>query len=325
MTDREVQTDTASRPVVLFILGMGRSGTSALTRALSLCGVALPTGMMGADAHNPRGYWEPRTATMLNETILRRYRSNWYDPTLRLQEEGAFDADEKAADIAKIGAYLGSLSYAPIVVIKDLRITALSDLWFEAARLAGFEIVTAIALRNPVEVIPSCAKYVQISSELSSALWLKYNLLAERHTRSLPRVFVEYSNLLKDWRREVDRVSEALDLDLTHRDANAIDEFITPDLQRNKDFGPVVDRFGTSWMTTVYNEMQKAARDEPWDSTELDRIFDAYRASEHDFRTALDDFHTQTNSFVRRVFRPSITKPIHAAIALAHGRKGPWA
>lgn len=46
------------RPVALFVLGMGRSGTSALTRVLSLCGATLPVGMMGADEGNRRGYLE---------------------------------------------------------------------------------------------------------------------------------------------------------------------------------------------------------------------------------------------------------------------------
>jgi hypothetical protein len=314
-----------SRPVVLYVLGMGRSGTSALTRLLSLCGTSLPAGMMGADGHNPRGYWEPRGAIMLDEAILRRHRSNWYDPTLRLQEEGAFDAEERATCIAEIRAYLAKMPAAPVVVIKDLRITALSDVWFEATRQAGFDIATVIAVRHPQEVIPSCAKYVRISPELSSALWLKNNLLAERHTRGVPRVFVEYGNLLQNWRREVTRMSEALDIDLSNQDVGGIEGFITPDLQRNRDCGPVVDRFGTDWMSTVYAQIHAASRDEPWDEATMDRIYEAYRAYELDFRTALEEFRSQTNSMMRRVFRPSVVKPLHAAVAMAHGRKGPWA
>jgi hypothetical protein len=65
-----------SRPVLLFVLGMGRSGTSALTRVLSLCGAALPPGMLGADAGNPRGYWEPRAALGINERFLYRHGSS---------------------------------------------------------------------------------------------------------------------------------------------------------------------------------------------------------------------------------------------------------
>jgi len=110
-----VQKGTADRPVVLFVLGMFRSGTSAITRVLSLCGGALPAGKLGADSGNPLGYWEPRAAIVLNEAILHRHGSAFHDPTLRLLEEGAFDAEGKAACIAEIGAYLNTLPDAPRV------------------------------------------------------------------------------------------------------------------------------------------------------------------------------------------------------------------
>ena len=146
---------------------MARSGTSALTRVLSLCGGTLPAGLVGAMPDNPRGYWEPRKAIVLNEAILRRHGSTMFDPTLRLQEEGAFDAEENAACIAEIGAFLTTLPAAPLVVIKDPRITLLSGVWFEAARLAGFDIAAVIAVRHPQEVIASIAARI---SSLAGAL-----------------------------------------------------------------------------------------------------------------------------------------------------------
>jgi hypothetical protein len=78
-------------------LGVNRPGTSALTRVLSLCGGTLPAGLVGANAGNPSGYWEPRASHWINYTILRRHGSEWFDPTLRLQEEGEFDAAENTA------------------------------------------------------------------------------------------------------------------------------------------------------------------------------------------------------------------------------------
>ena len=121
-------------------------------------------------------------------------------------------------------------------------------------------------------------------------MWLKYNLLAERHTRGLPRVFVEYANLLDDWRREIKRISAALAIDLNTRDEGAIEEFLTPDLRHQRYCGPVTEPFGTDWISAVYEVLRAAARDEPWDESALDRVFEAYRASEHGFRTALEDF-----------------------------------
>lgn len=190
---------TAGRPVVLFVLGMPRSGTSALTRVLSLCGASLPGELEIADSNNPRGYWEPRETHHLNGHMLRRHHSTDADPSLRLQEDGAFDVEEKAAFIDKVKAFLTTLPCVPLVIIKDLYITTLSELWFAAAREAGFDVASVVALRHPQEVIASVAASRRLSPELPHALptamWLKYNLLAERNTRGMPRVFVEYKNL----------------------------------------------------------------------------------------------------------------------------------
>src|SRR5277367_5582324 len=110
---------TAARPVALFVLGLGRSGTSALTRVLSLCGAALPGGLLGATTENPRGCWEPRAAIHLNEAILRRHGSSGYDMTLRAQDEGAFAAKENPAYVAKVRRFLTTLPAEPLVVIKE--------------------------------------------------------------------------------------------------------------------------------------------------------------------------------------------------------------
>jgi hypothetical protein len=320
------QTGTAARPVVLFVLGMGRSGTAALARVLSLCGAALPAGMFGADSGNPRGNWEPRKAIRLNEAILQRHGTALYDPTLRLQEEGAFDGKGKAACIAEIGAFLNTLPAAPLVVIKDPRITLLPGVWFEAARLAGFDTAAVIAVRHPQEAIASFAALLRASPELSSALWLKYTLLAERHTRGLPRVFVEYPNLLDNWRREIERISTALTIDLTTRDEDAIEEFLTPDLRRQRHCGPVTELFGTDWIAAVYEAVRSAARDEPWDRSALDRVFEAYRASEHTFRTAFKDYRGFNNRVLFQLFRkPVIMKAIIEVRAMVHRRSGTWA
>ncbi len=315
-------SQTATRTVILFVLGIGRSGTSALTRVLSLCGATLPDGMVGASRHNPRGFWEPRKILYLNAKILRRHGSAAFDPSLRLLEEDAFNGEEEAAYIGKIRASLARLPAAPLLVIKDPQISLLSDIWFEAARLAGLDVATVIALRHPHEVIASQSATGPTSPELTSALWLKYNLLAERHTRGLPRVFVEYTNLLDDWRREMKRISAALHIDLSTPDESVIAEFLTPDFRRQRDCGPVTDRFGTDWMSTVYEALAGAARDEPWDQSTLDGVYEAYRAGEHDFRTAFENCRVYSNHVL---MRPSIKKLAMEVDAIAHRRSGTWA
>ena len=69
-------------PVVYCILGMHRSGTSLLTRLLSLLGVEL-----GPDAHlmaptkfNPTGFWEHEGIVALNDELLARLGGRWQEP-----------------------------------------------------------------------------------------------------------------------------------------------------------------------------------------------------------------------------------------------------
>ncbi|KUI46769.1 hypothetical protein AU198_03720 [Mycobacterium sp. GA-1199] len=317
-----------ARRLVLFVLGQGRSGTSALARVLSLCGGALPADVRPADDHNPRGYWEPRATLVLNETILRRHGSAGFDPSLRLLEDGAFDAEEKAAWTSKIGAFLSELPDGPLVVIKDTHITALCDLWFEAAHTTGLDVAAVIALRHPQEVIASLAAAGPTTPELSSALWLKNCLLAERNTRGVARVFIDYANLLEDWRREMSRISAAIGVDLDARDENAIEEFLAPSLRRQRFTGQVTERFGTDWISAVYGAMRAAARDEPWDSAVLDRVFEEYRVCEHDFRTAIENSRelwamgadrAYSNSLL---YRLSILRMMRAPRAMVNRHKG---
>lgn len=323
------QPGTDTRPVALFVLGFGRSGTSALARVLSLCGAALPARLLGATKDNPRGCWEPREAIHLNEALLRRQGSSGYDLCLRAPEDAALSPDDHTAWVAKIRSFFATLPHTPVVVIKEPKITAVTREWFEAARLEGFDVAAVIAVRHPTEAIASIEKrarrqnYVQASPELGSAWWLKYTLLAERDTRDVPRVFVEYANLLENWRREVKRVATALAIDLDPQDEATVDEFLSPDLRHHRHRGPVAEPFGTDWVTSVYEEMGAAARDDSWDPAVLDRAFDAYRAGERGFRLAFHDF--QRYRMLNRLMLPSLVKLGLGALALAHRRRGTWA
>jgi hypothetical protein len=331
------QTDPAAplsqngaRPVAVFVLGFGRSGTSALTRVISLSGAALPAGLLGASKENRRGSWEPRAVVHLTQAILWRYASSAYDLKLRVEDDAAFDAEEKAAWIAKIKAYMGTLPRAPLVVIKEPKMTALIGMWFEGARQAGFDVAAVIAVRHPEEVMESLAKrarrqiYVQDSPELSSAWWLKYTLLAERDTRGVPRVFVEYGSLLEDWRREVKRIAAALAVDLDTSDDSAIEEFLTSDLRHHRYYGPVAEPFGTDWIRTVYQALNAASSDESFDESALDRVFEEYGSAERGFRKAFGDSRRYLN-MNRLILRPALVKLGLAAYARAHRRRGTWA
>ncbi len=248
--------------------------------------------------------------------------------TLRPQEEGAFGTDRNAAYVEKIRAYLTALPPAPLVIIKEPNVTALPGLWFEAARQAGFDVAAVIPVRHPQEIVGSLASrankqnYVRESPELTLAWWLKSMLLAERYSRGIPRVFVDYAGLLEDWRQEIKRIASALMIDLDTRNEGVIDEFLTADLHHHRHIGPVYEPFGGGWMSAVYEQLHAAAGDEPVDEAEMDRLYEAYRVSEHGFRMAFEDYRRYR--ILSRLMLPSLVRLSLGALALVHRRRGTW-
>ena len=287
--------------VVIFILGVARSGTSALARVLSLCGCVLPEALKEANEGNPTGFWEPLEAAQFNDEFLLRHDTTYSDPTLRLQGELLFTPQETQHYVAQIRAFLGRCPRGAPLLIKDMRITALFDFWLQAARSEEFRVKVIVPVRHPMEVAASLGDRaararIPASLELRQAMWLKYNLLAELSSRQVPRVFTEYSSLLADWRHQVARISQALELELVTDLCAEVDAFLRPSLHRQKSPGAITEVFGYPWVSDTWSILTAAAQDRPLDAARLDEIFRTYRTCERAFRTSLDDWRSRLPS-----------------------------
>ena len=118
----------ASPPVALLVLGMHRSGTSALTRALSFLGAGLPARLLGSTTSMLQGHWEPARLIEINDALLNEAGSRWDDMRAfeaarlgpgRLQ---SYRADIKAAIAEDYGV-------SPLIVVKEPRISRLVPLY----------------------------------------------------------------------------------------------------------------------------------------------------------------------------------------------------
>ncbi len=230
---------------VIFVVGMGRSGSSALTRVLSLCGGALPLRVLPPNHGNPTGYWEPALAIEINDEFLHARASSWYDSRLRLQLQRVA-TDEAATLIEQAAALLAdSFQTSGPIVVKEPRISGLLPYWIEAAREVGLRPVIVHLFRNPDEVAASLARRDGLAAEQSRALWLKYNLVAERDGRGFARVFISYEDLMTDWERVVARCAEGLRVELAISDEAraAVAGFLSPELRHHAapDEGQVAD------------------------------------------------------------------------------------
>jgi hypothetical protein len=257
---------------------MGRSGSSALCRALALCGGVLHENVLGATAHNERGHWEWLEALELNDAYLKAHGSSWYDIGLRCSDHAAAPHACAAEFTERIRALLRASPPGRFLVVKEPRITALAAPWLAAARLERFEISFAIPVRHPFEVCASLAHRDALPETASVALWLKYNLLAERASRPYPRVFIRYDELLADWRGQIERASRALGLPL-QPDAAAIEGFLTSTLRHNVSAEETLGGSAASDVGALYASLCAAARDQPLDERALEVLYDLYRCS----------------------------------------------
>ena len=213
----------------LLVLGMHRSGTSAVTRVLSLLGAGLPTNLMLPKVgNNEAGFWESLDAYALNDEILASAGSGWDDwrafnnEWFRSPSFGEFKSralqllDREFAD-------------SSLFVLKDPRICRLVPFWVEVIREYGAKVDCVLPLRNPLEVAASLQRRDGFGPAKGYALWLRHVLDAERATRKLPRVFVQFDGLLEDWRTTAKRIGNELSLVWPRQSALAeleIDRFL---------------------------------------------------------------------------------------------------
>lgn len=212
----ETDTGTApraySRRVCILALGMHRSGTSALARAINLMGAASPKSTFPPDEYNTSGYWEPRSLNILDDQMIREAGSRWddwrtFDPRSLSEER----LDFYRRDIARlIDEEFGT---APLFVLKDPRISRFVPFYTDLLENdLGIEVRYALISRNPLSVASSLRNRDGFTLQFSSLLWLRHQLDAECATRHKKRVLVSYEALLNDWRVSMKRVAEGLGL-----------------------------------------------------------------------------------------------------------------
>lgn len=196
------------------VLGMHRSGTSAVTRALNLLGAALPGEMMTNTHHNASGHWEPREVVAIHDRLLARHGYVWDDPFIPLNICAADGAITSMAS-DEISAFVRQhVAPHPVVLVKDPRICHSLPLWEAPLAQAGYTIATIMMLRNPLEVAASLQARDHMPTQVGLQLWLRYTLAAEYHTRHLPRVQLRYNDLLNDWSTALAPVTKLLALTL---------------------------------------------------------------------------------------------------------------
>lgn len=287
------------RPGIV-VLGMHRSGTSAVTRSLGLAGGVMPREPMPAAADNPRGYWESSRISRFNNRLLVSAGTCWNDPAAI--SDGWFQEPARADDVAEAAALLVEEFHpAGTLICKDPRICRLLPLWRRAFSVAGIAPRAVLVLRNPLEVAaslaaraadPATAPAAVVAPAAGLLLWLRHTLEAERYSRDMPRDVIDYGAVLADWRTALAPVFAKGDFsELRPSITDSIDAFLDATLRRQR-----VDGFGS--VSEASTPMPDVVR-EVWDAVSVQAIDSAKRCDL--VRDRLDRLLAEWNSPTGRV------------------------
>ncbi len=267
----------ATERQALLVLGMHRSGTSALTRVLNIYGAALPSDLLPANAGNVTGYWESSAVVRINDEMLEALGSPWDDPLwFSVAPLSADTTRERAGQVADL--IVAEFGDAPLVVVKDPRLCRLLPIWREGLALLSMQPLPILLLRNPLEAASSMHQRDGMPEGAALLLWLQYTLAAEHASRSLQRSIVFYDELLADCPRVVDRIQSQLGVIFPARspatDAEAA-AFVRPALRHERASAASVQTRGdiSRWVRTVYAWFERArSTDVPPDTRDLDAV-----------------------------------------------------
>jgi len=195
----------------ILVLGMHRSGTSALTRMINLLGADLPSDPMPKLAANERGFWESRELMGIHDDLLASDLSRWDD--WRPFQAFPQSNEHQAISVNRLANWLErEFAASQLFAVKDPRICRFVPLWLETLRSFACQTRVVLPVRHPFEVAASLLARDGMPFQKACLLWLRHVLDAERSTRNIPRAWVHYDDLLKDWAAVATRVSQQLGL-----------------------------------------------------------------------------------------------------------------
>lgn len=268
--------------IALIVLGMHRSGTSAIAGVLAHMGCDLPRDLMSPTDANPKGYFESMKAYHLNDDLLSSAGSSWDDSAAFNVEwyDSPRFAEYRVRAVKVIEEEFGVSGF---FVLKDPRMCRLLPFWQQV--LADLNVGPRYVCihRHPREVAASLTRREGWPETVGLLLWLRHALEAEAVSRGQSRVFVSYDGLLSDWRGTVARIGQGLGLSWPRHPDNAagdIEAFLSGELRHFRAAGETMPRHSLAfaWVARAYEVFERWAADgeQASDYAELDAVRAAF-------------------------------------------------
>ena len=213
---------TETKETLIFVLGMHRSGTSAITRALKVMNVSLGERLLPPIAGvNDKGFWEDIDLNALNIEMLQAIGSDWFHLT-PIETADVENLRIQGYSLRAIELLRKKLKPGVVVAFKDPRVAKLLPFWNEVIDNLQLTIGCVLALRHPLSVVKSLAKRDGFLPEHSYLLWLGHVLESLHGSEGKSRVLVDYDRLMQSPDHELARIAGVFRLTISDV---ALDEY----------------------------------------------------------------------------------------------------
>jgi hypothetical protein len=219
---------------LIVVLGMHRSGTSAITRALRVFGVDLGNNLIPGDARvNKKGFFEDVDINALNVELLSTIRHDWMH--VRMVSESDFVELKKRFLDRACELLKEKVKGKEIYGFKDPRVAKLIPFWRDVFDRCGYIANYVIALRNPMSVVKSLEKRDKLDITQSYLLWLEYMLSILNETMNDKRILVNYDFLMQTPVDELRRIGSALSFPVYDEKESEyfVNHFLSPNLRHS--------------------------------------------------------------------------------------------
>jgi GT2 family glycosyltransferase len=196
---------------LIVVLGMHRSGTSAITRALQVLGVSLGDSFLPPKGDNLKGFWEDADINALNIEMLSAIDSDWHHLT-PIEPINVEALRKKGYFLRAVEMLRQKVDDSPTFAFKDPRVAKLLPFWKEVFSHCQYNVSYVIAVRHPLSVVKSLAKRNGFDAEKTYLLWLGHVITSLTDSADEERVLVDFDRLMQSPDRELTRIAKCTGL-----------------------------------------------------------------------------------------------------------------
>jgi len=232
------RVDVATEHAVI-VLGVHRSGTSALAGALTALGFHPGDELLPAVAGvNNNGFFEDQRVVDLNDSLLAALGRSWNWPGPL--PEGWQSHPAVTALQTKIYTYIEQQAANKRFLLKDPRLCQLLPVWLDAFDQLGIRPHIVLSYRQATEVSHSLQSRDQMPAAVAEALWANHLLTSEYVSRGYRRLLIRYSSLVDNSAATLAHISNWLNIQPSTEQLAAAQSFVSRGQrhQRASDLSP---------------------------------------------------------------------------------------